>query len=178
MSDRVREFATGVGIEKPGGIGLILATAAALVCANSATESYEALRQTTFGLPSDPALTKTLERWIDDGLMALFFLLVGLEIKRELVEGELADCRRAGQPERTRGPGLHDVAVHRAARLRPRPGAGPEQGCHLVRVDARCDGRHGHDASGRDQAAVSGLAMFPIAVSHAGIGSCTIAGGT
>jgi len=56
MSDRVREFATGVGIEKLGGIGLILATAAALVWANSATESYrlgrDARRPTWPGLAS------------------------------------------------------------------------------------------------------------------------------
>ena len=57
MSDRVREFATGVGIEKLGGIGLILATAARL-----GQLGDEALRQTAFGLPSDAALTKTLER--------------------------------------------------------------------------------------------------------------------
>lgn len=96
MTNRARDLPTGLAVEKASGVGLILATAGALIWANSpAAGSYEALWETMFGPPFDPALTKSLREWINEGLMALFFLLVGLEIKRELVEGDLADVRRA-----------------------------------------------------------------------------------
>ncbi|PAX06884.1 Na+/H+ antiporter NhaA [Sphingomonas lenta] len=86
--------------EATGGIVLMLAAAAALIVANSgAAEWYEHWRHD----PTGPTLSPTLgpmnvELWINDGLMAFFFLLVGLEIKRELVDGALA------QPENRRLP--------------------------------------------------------------------------
>jgi NhaA family Na+:H+ antiporter len=70
------------------------------VLANSPlAEAYERLWQIrlTFGI-ADHALSLTLHQWINDGLMAVFFLLVGLEIKRELVVGELASVRKAALP--------------------------------------------------------------------------------
>jgi NhaA family Na+:H+ antiporter len=71
-----------------GGIVLILATALALVLANSpAREAYFNIRQMEIG-------GLTLLHWVNDGLMAVFFLMVGLEIKREALEGELATWQR------------------------------------------------------------------------------------
>jgi Na+:H+ antiporter, NhaA family len=96
MSKRICDLPTGLAIEKLGGVGLILATGGALVWANSpAQESYEALRRITFEIPFNPALTKSLKEWVNEGLMAFFFLMVGLEIKREFIEGDLADVRHA-----------------------------------------------------------------------------------
>ena len=72
----------------------------ALVWANSAwASSYFHLWHTdpTFGV-AGKLLSKPLHFWINDGLMALFFLLVGLEIKREILVGELASFRRAALP--------------------------------------------------------------------------------
>jgi Na+/H+ antiporter NhaA len=92
----VREVLSGPAVDKLAGVGLILATAAALAWANSPlAASYEALREATFGLPFDPALSNTAKRWTNDGLMTLFFLLVGLEIKREVVEGALSQPSRS-----------------------------------------------------------------------------------
>lgn len=70
--------------EAAGGIILMVAAAAALIIANSAWASaYTALLSTYIGPFS-------VLHWINDGLMALFFLLVGLEIKREMIDGHLA----------------------------------------------------------------------------------------
>jgi Na+:H+ antiporter, NhaA family len=83
-----------------GGIILAIATLAALLAANSPlAPHYSALLQATgevrFG---SIGLAKSLEHWINDGLMAIFFLFVALEIKREFMEGSLADVRKAALP--------------------------------------------------------------------------------
>ena len=80
---------------------LLLGTAiVALILANSALASaYEHLLHVPFSIQlGDWVLEKTLHHWINDGLMALFFFVVGLELKREILVGELADPRAAGRP--------------------------------------------------------------------------------
>ena len=72
------------------GIVLMIAAAAALIAANSALEpAYHALFHDPLGWTPVAKLT-TLHLWINDGLMALFFFVVGLEIKREVLDGALA----------------------------------------------------------------------------------------
>jgi len=75
-----------------GGIILILASAAAIVIANtSLQEGYESLlKYKTAGL--------SVEHWVNDGLMAIFFLFVGLEIKRELLAGQLSTWSQRALP--------------------------------------------------------------------------------
>ena len=75
------------------------AAVAALVWANVSTSSYDDVWSTVFTVgTADHHLALTLREWVNDGLMAVFFFVVGLEIKRELVEGELRDPRRAALP--------------------------------------------------------------------------------
>jgi NhaA family Na+:H+ antiporter len=96
----LRPFQEFARLEAAGGIVLMVAALLALVWANSPWAGvYAALRQAnlTVGL-GELALSKDLLHWVNDGLMALFFLVVGLEIKRELLAGELADRRRAALP--------------------------------------------------------------------------------
>jgi NhaA family Na+:H+ antiporter len=83
-----------------GGIALGVATLAALIVANSPLgPHYVALLDTTAEIRiGSIGLTKDLDHWINDGLMAIFFLLVGLEIKREMLEGPLAGVRQAALP--------------------------------------------------------------------------------
>ncbi len=85
----LRTFLKSEGI---GGIILMSAAALALVIANSPfADSYFALVHVKMGPVLTPKLgVMTLDLWINDGLMAIFFLLVGLEIKREFVDGELS----------------------------------------------------------------------------------------
>ena len=83
-----------------GGVLLIAAALVALVWANSPwQDSYTALFQapTTIGI-GEFSLTKPLLLWINDALMAIFFLVVGVEIKRELLVGELNSVRKAALP--------------------------------------------------------------------------------
>jgi NhaA family Na+:H+ antiporter len=85
--------------EAAGGIALAIATVAALVWANTAGDGYAAawehvLCVGTGGL----ALQLDLRHWVNDALMAIFFFVVGLEIKREIVCGELQDRRAATLP--------------------------------------------------------------------------------
>ncbi len=83
------------------GIGLLLAgTIVALVLANSPlADAYEAFWQTELTIGAEGfAITESLRHWINDGLMALFFFIVGLEIKRELLVGDLRYPRQAALP--------------------------------------------------------------------------------
>jgi NhaA family Na+:H+ antiporter len=83
-----------------GGIVLIIATIAALLLANSPlAEEYNELLHTEIGIEIGTfALEESLLHWINDGLMAIFFFLVGLEIKREVIAGELSSLRAALLP--------------------------------------------------------------------------------
>ena len=86
--------------ETAGGSVLLLFGIAALVLANSPlAEMYQRLWQIplTIGITGH-SLSLTFDQWINDGLMAVFFLLVGLEIKRELIVGELASFKKAALP--------------------------------------------------------------------------------
>jgi Na+:H+ antiporter, NhaA family len=84
--------------ETIGGVLLVVAAAAALVWANSPWgESYAALREVTVG-PAVLHLDLTLAKWAADGLLAIFFFVAGLELKREFVAGDLRDPRRAALP--------------------------------------------------------------------------------
>jgi len=86
--------------ETVGGSILLLCAVVALVLANSPLATvYEQFWQIpiTIGIV-DHSLSLTLQQWINDALMAVFFLLVGLEIKRELLVGELASVKKAALP--------------------------------------------------------------------------------
>jgi NhaA family Na+:H+ antiporter len=86
--------------EAAGGIVLLVATAVALLWANSPfQDSYTELWHTHLSINlGDHTLDLDLQEWVNDGLMTIFFLVVGLEIKRELVDGELREPRRAAMP--------------------------------------------------------------------------------
>src|SRR6201987_6522257 len=85
--------------ETTGSVLLFGATVVALVWANSSwSASYFALWKLPLQVGRRPLLSMDLHHWIDDGLMVLFFLVVGLEIKREIVKGELSSFRQAALP--------------------------------------------------------------------------------
>ena len=84
--------------EKAGGILLLVGAVAALVWANSPwAESYASVRGTVVG-PSALHLDLTLEQWATDGLLTIFFFVVGLELKREMVAGDLRRPSTAAVP--------------------------------------------------------------------------------
>jgi len=89
-----------IKLETSGSIILFLATISALVIANSPlSQSYLDFwnNYITISLPGFE-LSKPVLKWINDGLMAVFFFLIGLEIKREIVSGELSDFKKASLP--------------------------------------------------------------------------------
>jgi NhaA family Na+:H+ antiporter len=93
----IREF---LKLESASGILLVVAGALAMVAANTVLfDWYEALLATQFKIQlGEFKLDKPLVVWINDLLMAIFFLLVGLEIKREVVMGELSDRAKVALP--------------------------------------------------------------------------------
>ncbi|UTJ07234.1 Na+/H+ antiporter NhaA [Arcobacter roscoffensis] len=86
--------------EALSGIILFIATVAAVIVANSSWgQEYYDLWHMPLGINlGDFSISMTLTYWIDDGLMALFFLMVGLEIKREMLVGELSSISKASFP--------------------------------------------------------------------------------
>jgi NhaA family Na+:H+ antiporter len=111
--------------EAAGGVALMVAAAIALVWANSPwRDGYTALWETPAALRVGRyALEADLRHWVGDGLMTLFFLVVGLEIKREVVAGELRTWRRAALPVVAAAGGMAVPALIYAAVNAGRPGA-------------------------------------------------------
>lgn len=97
----IRPLRDFLSTEAAGGLLLVLATVVALVWANSPWRaSYESFWSTDASIRIGTArgVSLDLRHWVNEGLMTLFFFIVGLEIKRELVEGELRDPKRAALP--------------------------------------------------------------------------------
>lgn len=87
-------------IEAASGILLLVATAVALAWANSAwADSYVQLWHTPVGIRVGGFdFERPLEWFVNDGLMVIFFFVVGMEIRREIHHGELSEWRRAALP--------------------------------------------------------------------------------
>ena len=96
----MRPFQNFLEKEASGGILLLIFTVVALVWANSPfAEAYSHLWHTKLSISfGDFNLDYSLHHWINDGLMAIFFFVVGLEIKRELLVGELSSLKKASLP--------------------------------------------------------------------------------
>lgn len=97
---RVAPLGRRLRTDAGGAALLLMSTVVALLWANSPFgESYDAFWHTEFAVRlGGTELALDVQHWVNDGLMAFFFYVVGLEVKRELVLGELADRRRAAVP--------------------------------------------------------------------------------
>lgn len=87
--------------ETSGGLLLMVATAAAILIANSRWgPAYQSIlgEELVIGVQNHLELELSLETWINDGLMVIFFLVAGLEIKREVLVGELSTFKKAAMP--------------------------------------------------------------------------------
>src|SRR6056300_316686 len=100
MLDKLTIIQKFINKEALSGVILFIATVAAVIVANSSLgQAYYDLWHMPLGINlGELSMSMTLTYWIDDGLMALFFLMVGLEIKRELRIGELSTLQKASFP--------------------------------------------------------------------------------
>ena len=101
VSARVERSARAfASLPASGGLVLLAAAAAAIICANTALAPYyRSFVDSTFSIgPANHLLSLTVRDWFSEGLLALFFLLVGLEIRRELTLGALTNRRAAVLP--------------------------------------------------------------------------------
>ncbi|MGA5007880.1 Na+/H+ antiporter NhaA [Streptomyces koyangensis] len=96
LRERLR-LADALRTETVGGMLLLAAAVAALIWANTGSGSYTAVRDFHLG-PASLGLDLSIGHWAADGLLAVFFFVAGVELKRELVAGELRDPRRALLP--------------------------------------------------------------------------------
>ena len=100
LATLMRPFEDFFKSQASGGIILLATTVVALVLANSPLSSfYHHFWEIELSIGGDTfGLSQSLHQWINDGLMAVFFFVVGLEIKREFLAGELASRRKAALP--------------------------------------------------------------------------------
>jgi NhaA family Na+:H+ antiporter len=100
ISKIMKPFQEFIQTEASGGILLLICTLFALIWANSSfSEAYFHIWHTKISIfISGTGLEYSLHHWINDGLMAIFFFVVGLEIKRELLVGELSSFKKASLP--------------------------------------------------------------------------------
>ena len=101
-------------IETASGIVLMAATIVALILANSSLSGpFLAFWKTKVGLRFGGfEMFYSLQHWINDFLMAIFFFVIGLEVKRELVMGELQDLRSAAFPSPRRSAGCSYLRLY------------------------------------------------------------------
>jgi NhaA family Na+:H+ antiporter len=97
VASAIREF---LKLESSGGILLLLTATAAMVIANTPTlESLDDFLEMIVAVQvGEWSISKPLLLWINDGLMAIFFFLIGLELKREVIEGELSSAKQIALP--------------------------------------------------------------------------------
>ncbi len=97
MKQTIQRF---LALESASGMLLVIAAVLAMLVVNSPLKGwYELLLNTPVAIQIGALkIAKPLLLWVNDGLMALFFLTVGLEIKREVIEGELSDLSKAALP--------------------------------------------------------------------------------
>ncbi len=113
----VRPFERYMGQESASGIILLVSAIAALIIANTPlSHGYHGLWETHFSFSfSGFSVDKTLHEWINDGLMAMFFFTVGLEMKREIMGGELSSWKKGALPLIAAAGGMFLPAVIFAA---------------------------------------------------------------
>ena len=116
----VRDF---LNTETAGAAALLVATIAALAWANSPwSDSYESVWTTELSIRlGGSGISHDLRQWVNEGLMTFYFLVVGLEAKRELDQGQLRERRRLADPgaRRARRHGGPGRDLSRAQRGRP-----------------------------------------------------------
>ena len=136
--------------ESSGGLVLLACTVIALAWANSPwADSYEHLWEQPVGLTLGPLDARTtLHHVVNDGLMAVFFFLVGLEIKREVLVGELASARNAALPMAGALGGMLVPAALYLAVNAGGPGA-PGCGVFVSRTPAQRPGARPHSRASR-----------------------------
>jgi len=101
VSERIRRSVNAfANLPASGGLVLLLGAALALVCANTPlVGAYHTFITSSFGLgPPKTLLSLTVGEWFSEGLLSLFFLMVGLEIRRQLAAGTLSDLKAAILP--------------------------------------------------------------------------------
>ena len=119
-----RNFADTLRDERTGGLLLLVGALAALLWANLAPESYRAVSGTVVG-PAALHLDLDLAHWAADGLLAIFFFVVGLELKREITVGELRHVATAALPAAAAVGGMAVPAAIYLAVNTAMPGGAP-----------------------------------------------------